>query len=71
MQHQKDQTWIKSKNLVFVECRTSFRKQKPASVMVWAGVTSTGLKTPLIFIDASVKTKQHLFLHMLKDEVTP
>ena len=52
---QNDRIWIESKDSVPFERRTSFRRQKPASVMVWAGVTSTGLKTPLIFIEAGVK----------------
>ena len=53
------------------ECQTSFRRQKPASVMVWAGVTSTGLKTLLIFIEASVKINQDAYLKMLKGKVVP
>ena len=39
--------------------------------MVWAGVTSTGLKTPLIFIEADVKINQHAFLKMIKSKVVP
>ena len=39
--------------------------------MVWAGVMSTGLKTPLIFIEAGVKINQHAYLKMLKGEVVP
>ena len=53
------------------ECQNSFRRQKPALVMVWAGVTSTGLKTPLTFIEASVKINQHAYLKMLKGKVVP
>ena len=37
--------------------------------MVWAGVTSSGLKTPLIFIDVGVKINQHVYLDMLKHKV--
>ena len=44
---------------------------KLASVMVWAEVTSTGLKTPLIFIEAGVKMNQHAYLKMLKGKVVP
>ena len=51
------------------ECQTLFRRQKPASVMVWAGVTSTGLKTPSIFIKADVKINQHAYLKILKGKV--
>ena len=68
---QNNPNWIKSKDSVPVERPTSFRRQKPASVMVWAGVTSTGLKTPLIFIEDGVKINQHVYLKMLKDKVVP
>ena len=54
---------------MLVERRTSFRRQKPASVMVWAGFTSTGLNTPLILMDAGVKINQLVYLNMLKDEL--
>ena len=36
---------------------------------MWAGATSTGLKTPLIFIEAGVKINQHAYLKMLKGKV--
>ena len=39
--------------------------------MVWVGVTSTGLKTLLIFIEAGVKINQHSYLKMLKCKVVP
>ena len=35
--------------------RMMFRRQKPASFMVWAGVSSTGKKTLLIFIEEGLK----------------
>ena len=38
--------------------RSVFRSQGAASVMVWAGVTSCGKKTPLIFVDQGVKINQ-------------
>ena len=66
---QNDRIWAKNKESIPVELRTSFRRQKPASVMVWAGVTSSGLKTPLIFIEEGVKVNQHVYLRMLKDKV--
>ena len=40
-----------------------FQRQKPASVMVWGGVTSTGEKTPLIFIEEGIKFNQHVYLN--------
>ena len=54
-----------------VEQRTSFQQQKPSSIMVWAGVTSCGQKTPLIFIDQGVKINQHVYLEMIKNKVLP
>ena len=58
---QNDRIWTKNKESVPVELRTSFRRQKPASVMVWAGVTSNGLKTPLIFVEDGVKVNQRVY----------
>ena len=57
--------------MVPVERRSSFRRQKPASVMVWAGVTSKGLKTPLIFIEEGVKINQTVYRRMLEEKVLP
>ena len=68
---QNDRIWIESKDSVPFEDQTLFRRQKPASVMVWAGVTSTGLKTHLIFIETGVKINQHAYLKMLKSKVVP
>ena len=72
---QNDRIWIESfeslKYSVPFERQTSFRRKKPALVMVWAGVTSTNLKTPLIFIEAGVKINQHAYLMMLKGKVVP
>ena len=68
---KNDRIWIKSKDSRLFECQTSFRRQKPASAMVWAGFTSTGLKTPLIFIETVVKINQHAYLKMLKGKVVP
>ena len=67
--HQND--WIYAVNnddIPFNE-RLMFWRQKPASVMVWGGVTSTGEKTPLIFIEEGVKVNQHVYLKMLKKKL--
>ena len=69
--HQNDRIWIPNKDMVPVERCSSFRRQKPSSVMVWAGVTSTGLKTPLIFIDEGVKINQTIYRRMLEEKVIP
>ena len=50
---------------------TANKRQKPASVMVWAGVTSTDEKTPLIFIEEEVENNQHVYLNMLKEQLVP
>ena len=68
---QNNRIWTKNKESVTVELRTSFRRQKPASVMVWAGVTSNGLTTPLIFVEDGVKVNQHVYLDILKYRVLP
>ena len=69
--HQNYRIWIPNKDMVPVERCSSFRRQKPSSVMVWAGVTSTGLKTPLIFIDEGVKINQTIYRRMLEEKVIP
>ena len=69
--HQNDRIWIPNKDMVPVERCSSFRRQKPSSVMVWAGVTSTGLKTPLIFINEGVKINQTIYHRMLEEKVIP
>ena len=68
--HQNDRIWLPDINMVPVERRSSFRRQKPPSVMVWAGATSKGLKTPLIFIEG-VKINQTVYRRMLEEKVLP
>ena len=51
--------------------QTAYKHKKPASVMAWAGVTSTGEKTPLIFIEEGVKINQHANLNMWKEQLVP
>ena len=70
--HQNDRIWLPDIHMVPVECRSSFRRQKPASVMVWAGATSKGLKTPLIFIvrqELSVSTYRYRVIHRSVDKL--
>ena len=66
---QNDRVWARNVKDIPKEHRISFRHQKPASVMVWAGITSSGLKTPLIFIEEGVKINQHVYLGLLRDQV--
>ncbi|XP_076067677.1 uncharacterized protein LOC143040467 [Oratosquilla oratoria] len=69
--HQNDRIYAVHKEDIPLNELLMFRRQKPASVMVWGGVTSTGQKTPLIFIDEGVKVNQHVYLKMLKEKLVP
>ncbi|QQP58548.1 Putative DD37D maT transposase, partial [Caligus rogercresseyi] len=55
-QNDRILTWKKED--IPVELRTAFRRQKPPSVMVWAGVTSDGKRAPFIFVEEGVKVDQ-------------
>ena len=68
---QNFQNWTIYKDSVPFELRISFRRQKPASVMVYPRVTSSELKALLAFVEDGVKTNQHVYLNMLKDKVVP
>ena len=68
---QNDRIYAVNKGGIPLIDRLMFRRRKPASVMVWAGVTSTGQKTPLIFIEEGVKVNQHVYLDMLKNKLVP
>ena len=68
---QNDRILAKNKKDIALEDRAVFRRQKPQSVMVWAGVTTDGRKTPLIFIEEGVKVNKDVYLALLKDEVLP
>jgi transposase len=66
--HQNTRIWspnVKSipENLLRVN-----RSQKPASVMVWGGITSTG-KTPLIFIEKGVKINGMVYRQEVLEKV--
>ena len=52
---QNDRIYAVNKSDIPLTDRLMFRRKKHASVMVWAGVTSTGKKTSLIFIEEEVK----------------
>ncbi len=49
----------------------AIRRQKPSSIMVWAGIMSNRKKTPLVFIEEGIKVKQHMYKAMLVDKVLP
>ena len=44
---------------------------KPAGVMVWAAVTSDGSKSPLVFIEVSVKVNTQVYIKILTKKVLP
>ena len=68
---QNDRVLGSSKEALGIEVLSHFRQQKPTSEMVWAGVTSDGKKTPLIFIEEGVKIDTAVYLHLLGEEVKP
>ena len=51
---QNERCLVKEGSIGPLQAKTVFRTQKPASVMVWGAVTSSG-KTPLVFVDPGVK----------------
>lgn len=57
---QNDRVWLACKSTDNLEQRVAYRKQGPASVMVWAAVTAEG-RTPLVFIDQGVKVNQQVY----------
>ena len=69
--HQNDWIYAVNKEVIPLNKRIGHKRQNPASVMVWAGVTSAGEKTPLIFIEEGVKNNQHVYLNMLIEQLVP
>lgn len=69
--HQNDRIYAVNKRDIPLNDRLMFRRQKPASVMVWAGATSSGKKSPLFFIEEGVKVNQHVYLKLLEDQLVP
>ena len=58
--HQNNRIYAVNKEDIPLNERIAYKHQKAVSVMVWAGVTSTGEKTPLIFVEEGVKVNQQL-----------
>ena len=69
--NQNDWIYTQRKEYITVNEQIAYQCQKPASVMVWPGVTLTGEKTPLIFIEEGVKINQHVYLKLLKEQLIP
>ena len=38
---------------------------------VWGGITATGIKTPLVFIDEGIKINEDTYLKLLKENLLP
>ncbi|QQP54705.1 Putative dde superfamily endonuclease [Caligus rogercresseyi] len=68
---QNDRILAKSSADIPVKVRGVFRRQKPKSVMVWAGVMSDGTKSPLTFVPEGVKINKEVYLSVLNDQVLP
>ena len=69
--HQNGRIYAVNKEDIPLNERIAYKRQKPASVMVWAGVTSTGEKPPLIFTVEGVSNNQHVHLNVLKEQLVP
>ena len=71
--HNSQTNQVMGKNLRSISWakRSVFRRMKPASVMVWAGVMSNGKKLPLIFVDIGVRINRWKYKAMLEETVAP
>uniref|UniRef100_A0A6A7FUG0 Uncharacterized protein n=1 Tax=Hirondellea gigas TaxID=1518452 RepID=A0A6A7FUG0_9CRUS len=71
--HNSQNYGILAKNIEDIphNIRVVGKRQKPASCMVWAGVTCDGQKTPLIFIEEGVKVNSRVYLDLLESQVAP
>ena len=69
--HQNDRILAQSAEAIPTNARKIRRTQKPASLMVWAAVSSLG-KSPLIFVPSGVKiNKDHYISHILESGLLP
>lgn len=59
--HQNDRILSQSIEAIPIGAKKVRRTQKPASVMVWAAVSSEG-KSPLIFVPSGVKINKNLYI---------
>ena len=69
--HNRQNNRILAKNIKDIppNIRVVGKRQKPASCMVWAGVTCNGQKTPLIFIEEGVKVNSMVYPDLLQSHV--
>jgi hypothetical protein len=66
---QNDRIWSPSLFSIDPDHRFVRRVQKPASIMVWAGICATG-KTPLVFVNPGVKVNQEYYHRHILEEVS-
>ena len=68
MNKQNKRILATSKQCLSPDAFRTYRTQKPASVMIWAGATSTG-RTPLVFIPHGVKINQEVYRETILEKV--
>ena len=68
---QTDRVLGKDRSSIPLARRAVFRLQKPASVMVWAGVLDDGMKLALLFVDMGVMINSHKYKSMLEEDIVP
>jgi transposase len=66
--HQNTRIWSPNAKSIPEDLLHVTRSQKPASVMVWGGITSSG-KTPLIFIEKGVKINGMIYRQEILEKV--
>lgn len=65
---QNDRVWLPERSRTHADVLTATRRQKPASVMVWAGITRDG-RTPLVFVPEGVKINQNTYRELVLQNV--
>lgn len=65
---QNDRVWLPARSRTHADVLTATRRQKSASVMVWAGITRDG-RTPLVFVPEGVKINQNTYRELVLQNV--
>lgn len=65
---QNDRVWLTKKSPANIKKLFATRDQKPASVMVWAGITRNG-RTPMVFVPQGVKIDQKSYRRLVLNAV--
>ena len=68
---QNDLIYAVNKEDIPLNERITHKCQKPASVMVWAGITTTGEKKTFIIVEEGVGINQRVYLNILKEQLFP